>query len=255
MDELIDAPPVRLDFPVLRATVARATTDKDQPKLEGHFSVFDNWFEINSMFEGHFIERTVAGSFKRTFDHFRAADRPTIHLMYEHGMDPTVGEKPLGEFVSLNEDRSGAAYSANLFDSGYVNDLLPALRSGLYGSSYRFQVIRDAWDYDPETSDHNPDGLPERTILEQRVFEAGPTLFPANPAATAQVRSATDWYYDEMRSRQPDMYDHYRSRAIALRTPLAGKSGTGLAKQTDDALEGTRRTPKDVRQMLRRLTT
>ena len=30
--------------------------------LSGHFSVFDNWYRINSVWEGEFLERTAPGS-------------------------------------------------------------------------------------------------------------------------------------------------------------------------------------------------
>jgi hypothetical protein len=242
-----EAPPARLDLPVLRAVTERAKADENSSTLEGHFSVFDNWFEINSMFEGHFMERTASGSFKRTFNAFRDASRPTIHVLFEHGLDPTVGDKPLGRFSSLNEDRTGASYEAELFDTPYVNDLLPALRSGIYGSSYRFQVVRDEWDYDPEPSDFNPDGIPQRTILEQRVFEAGPTLFPANPAATANVRSATDWYYEGLRRKDPKVVETYLERAISQRTASAP-----ARTSEDDSRTGTRRTPQAIRQIYRK---
>lgn len=243
---MTEAPPARLDLPVLRAVTERAVADENSSTLEGHFSVFDNWFEINSMFEGHFLERTAPGSFKRTFNAFRDAGRPTIHVLFEHGLDPTVGDKPLGRFSSLKEDRTGAAYKADLFDTPYVNDLLPALRSGIYGSSYRFQVVKDEWDYDPEPSDFNPDGIPQRTILEQRVFEAGPTLFPANPAATAGVRSATDWYYEGLRRKDPAEVERSLKSAIAQRTASAP------APSEDDSRKSTRRTPLAIRQVYRK---
>ncbi len=38
----------------------------------------------------------------------------------------------------------------------------------------------------------NPQGLPERTISELRLYEFGPVLFPAYQGATAAVRSMTD---------------------------------------------------------------
>jgi len=37
------------------------------PKMLGHFAVFDEWTEINSGFEGNFMERIAKGSFVRSF--------------------------------------------------------------------------------------------------------------------------------------------------------------------------------------------
>ncbi len=269
--DLDGLPPVRLDIPVLRvfreesatlrAVPDDAAADDTSRYLEGHFSKFDTWFRIDSWYEGLFMERTVKGSFKRTFNAWRSSKDPhRIQVLLEHGYDPTVGDKPLGINEELSEDDTGAAYRSRLFDAGYVRDLHPALEAGVYGSSYRFRVISDKWDYEPGTSDHNPEGIPERTITEQMVFEHGPTVFPANPEATAALRSATDRYYEQMRSRNPSGYDQLVRRAVDLRsvgrrTPPVGRAAdTGPAKShADDSPAGTRRGPRHAAQVLRRL--
>lgn len=261
--DLDTAPPARLDIPVLRSYRAglalRAEGDNGEAGgpgvLEGHFSVFNQWFEINSWFEGNFLERTVPGSFKRTFNAWRSASDPhRIQVLLEHGYDYTVSDKPLGVTETLAEDKTGAAYGARLFDAGYVRDLLPAFESGVYGASYRFRVVADTWEYEPEASEHNPNGLPERTITEQQVFEYGPTVFPANPHATAGLRSATDHYYEKLRSRNPRAYDEMVRRAIDLRTsPAAHRGGTEPANTPPSGPpDGTRRSPLHAKQALRR---
>lgn len=260
--DLDTAPPARLDIPVLRTyrrgVELRADGEGDGGPgvLEGHFSVFNEWFEINSWFEGHFLERTAPGSFKRTFNAWRSSKDPhRIQVLLEHGYDPTVGDKPLGVNEELSEDKVGAAYRSPLFDAGYVRELVPALEAGVYGSSYRFRVISDSWDYEPEASEHNPDRIPERTITEQAVYEHGPTVFPANPHATAGLRSATDHYYEQLRSRSPRAYDQMVRRATVLRTSPAGRSASTEPASTDPdgPPHGTRRSPIDAKQALRRL--
>lgn len=262
--DLSDLPPARLDIPVLRAyrqdvVAVRADSadgDEDVRYLEGHFSVFNRWFEINSWFEGHFLERTVPGSFVDTFNAWRSADDPhRIQVLLEHGYDPTVGDKPLAVNESLNEDKIGAAYRARLFDAAYVRELLPALEAGVYGSSYRFRVVADSWDYEPGTSDHNPDGIPERTITAQAVFEHGPTVFPANPDATAGLRSATDRYYEQVRSRNPRSYDRYVRRATKLRSSIDINAGVPLvsAGAGPAVTESMRCGPRHASQVRRRL--
>ncbi|MGH3942630.1 MAG: HK97 family phage prohead protease [Pseudonocardiaceae bacterium] len=253
--DLSVAPPARLDVPVLRALrpgVELRATDDGPGVMAGHFSVFNRWFEINSWFEGRFLERVAPGSFKRTFDHWRDAHDPhRIQVLLEHGWDPTVGDKPLGMPESLAEDKTGAAYEVPLFDASYVRDLLPALGAGAYGASYRFRVLADSWDHEPEASEHNPDALPERTITEQHVVEFGPTVFPANPHATAGVRSLTDHYYEQLRSTQPRAYDDVVRRVTLLRTPP--DTGAGPANPVPHGSPPrTRRTPTHARQALRR---
>lgn len=221
---LEDAAPARLELDVCRTTTpnisVRASDDDDDdtPVLEGHFSTFNDWYEINSWFEGHFMERIAPGAFKRTFNAAKSAkDKHRIQVLLEHGFDPTVGDKPLGVHTALEEDDEGARYEVDLFDSSYVRDLLPALKAGVYGSSFRFQVLKDEWDEEPETSDDNPKGLPERTIKEVRVAEFGPTVFPANPNATAGTRSTTDEFYERLRTKNEKNYQEVVARAAKAR--------------------------------------
>jgi len=164
------------------------TTSAGMPLLYGHFSVFNTWTEINSMWEGNFLERVAPGAYRKTFRDGRARMR----ALFQHGMDPQIGDKPLGPIDDLREDEEGAYYEVPLLDTAYNRDLVPGLEAGLYGASFRFRVVREEINDDPGASDHNPKGLPERTIKEAQVMEFGPVTFPAYPEATAGVRSLTD---------------------------------------------------------------
>jgi len=204
--------------------------------MSGHFSVFDRWYEIDSMFEGRFLERTSPGSFKKTI----AENRSNMRVLFDHGYDPSIGNKVLGPIRALGEDATGPYYEVPLFDTSYNRDLEPGLRSNppVYGSSFRFRVIKDVWNEEPGESEHNPQGLPERDIKEMRVMEFGPVAFPANPDATAAVRSMTDDFYDRLRQKNPDSYNHLLSRAREIRTPdreaATGTSRNGAAVVTEE---------------------
>ena len=126
----------------------------------------------------------------------------------------------MGVTESLTEEKDSPVGMVRLFDTSYNRDLLPGLKSGAYGSSFRMRVIRDEWNEEPGVSEHNPKGIPERTIKEVRLFEFGPVTFPANPSSTAAVRSMTDAYVEGMRSRDPLWVDELtRSRdALNFRT-------------------------------------
>ncbi|PXY33559.1 hypothetical protein BAY59_10780 [Prauserella coralliicola] len=242
-DLLRSAPPARLDaVDVCRALdVApefRAADEGDGSPgtMVGHFSVFDHWYEINSWFEGHFLERIAPGAFKRTIKN-RSGETP-VRVLLEHGFDPTVGDKPLGVHSVLDE-RDGGGYSeVPLFDTSYNRDLAPALAAGAYGKSFRFQVLRDEWVEEPEPSEHNPKGIPERTIKEVRLIEEGPTVFPANPAATADLRSGlrstTDQFYERLRSRDPNRYDSALRSARSARIPDAAPADPPPTQHSDD---------------------
>jgi phage head maturation protease len=162
----------------------------------GHFARFDNWYEVRSTREGHFVERVAPGTFAQAF----GEKRSQLRVMWDHGQDPTVGQKPLGDIVELREDREGPYYEVDLFDAGYVNDLVPAIRSEQTGASWRFSVPDggDEWDDNPRPSEYNPDGLPERTIRHANVFEFGPVVWGANPVASSGVRSGTDDFVEHL---------------------------------------------------------
>lgn len=198
MDSLPNFEVVRAVSQVVRAKPADGG---GMPLMEVRFSAFGEWYEIDSMWEGNFLERTDRGAFAKTIEE----SRDQVKVLFNHGFDPSVGNKVLGAIESLSEEKDSPVGLVRLFDTSYNRDLVPGLEAGAYGSSFRMKVTRDEVIKDPGRSDHNPKGLPERTIKEVRLFEFGPVTFPANPAATAGVRSLTDAYVEGMRSRDPHM--------------------------------------------------
>jgi HK97 family phage major capsid protein/HK97 family phage prohead protease len=158
------------------------------PTLVSRFIQYDTFTEIDSVFEGHFMERIAHGALKKTL----AENRDQIKVLLEHGTDPTVGKKPLGAIKEIRDEDGHAVGIVPLLDTSYVRDLVPALKERLYGSSFRFKVIKEDVVRSPARSEANPQGLPERTISELRLYEFGPVLFPAYAGATAGVRSLTD---------------------------------------------------------------
>ncbi len=171
------------------------------PKLTGYAARFDEWTEIDSIMEGRFREKLARGAFKKTLK-----ENSNLRLIFNHGHDPHIGEKPLAEprFV---EDEDGLRYDEpELFDTSYVRDLLPALERGQFGSSFKFRVTKESFNEDPERSDENPDGTPERVLEEVQLYEAGPVVFPAYPGATAgaaRSMSLTDRMFVERAKTDP----------------------------------------------------
>ncbi len=178
----------------------RSAPDGGMPTLYGHFARFNQWTEIDSLYEGHFLERIAPGAFAKTF----SEQREQMRCLFEHGRDPSIGNKILGPITRLEEDEEGALYEVQLLDTAYNQELLPGLREGLYGASFRFSVLREDYVQRPRRSQHNPRGLPERTLLELRVPEFGPVTFPAYAGATAGVRSLTDDFL--RRQLEPDQW-------------------------------------------------
>jgi HK97 family phage major capsid protein/HK97 family phage prohead protease len=202
---------VRAVFPAdleLRDAPGAAET----PTLTGHFAVFNEWTEINSMWEGQFMERIAPGAFSKTI----SENTSQMRVLFNHGSDPSIGDKVLGTIGSLTEDKTGARYEVPLFDTAYNAELLPGLRAGVYGASFRFTVMREEIVDEPKPSASNPRGLPERTIQEARVMEFGPVTFPAYGAATAGVRSMTDQYrLQEIIRVRPDLAERVDSEDMA----------------------------------------
>jgi HK97 family phage prohead protease len=178
-------------------------TDESLGLLSGHFSAFNNWYRVSSLWEGDFLERTAPGFTAQTI----AEDRSDMRVLFNHGFDGAAGDKVLGPIQDLREDETGPYYEVPLFDTSYNRDLVPGLKAGVYGASFRMRVQEDSWNDEPEPSDDNPKGLPERTITRAKVMEFGPVTFPANPEASASVRSTTDEFYERLRQRDRSAYD------------------------------------------------
>ncbi len=214
MESLPNLEVVRAVASAVRAKPAESGAG--MPTMEVRFSAFGEWYEIESVWEGNFLERTERGAFAKTI----AENRDNIKVLFNHGFDPQIGSKVLGKIESLGEEKDSPVGIVSLFDTSYNRDLIPGLDAGVYGSSMRMRVTREEWADAPGVSDHNPKGLPERTIKEVRLAEFGPVTFPANPASTAGVRSLTDAYIEGLRSREPALVDELtRSRTQMLTSP------------------------------------
>jgi HK97 family phage prohead protease len=162
--------------PAIRAVTSPSATGggAGAPTIFGHFASFNEWTEINSTFEGNFMERIAPGAFA----HSLAQDRNRLRVLFQHGRDPQIGDKVLGIPTLLREDERGAQYEVPLLDTSYVADLIPGLQVGAYGASFRFKVLREDLNESARTSSYNPKGLPERTIREAKVMEFGPVTIP-----------------------------------------------------------------------------
>lgn len=225
----------------LAERAARAGEQKSAPSITGYFTVWDTWYEVNSFFEGNFMERTVRGSAKKTI----AENRSNMRALFQHGMDPVAGDKPLGPLVDLREDEIGGFYQVDPLrnDDGtlvdYVASIVPGLRAGLYGSSFRFRTIIEEWNDEPKPSAANPKGLPERTLREMKVYEMGPVTFPANPAAPAGYRSAQILLPDGFELAGDDDRDEQLSDALSTRAADEHSDQESREHDTpaDDALD------------------
>lgn len=204
----------------VRATPA-GTEDGPEGVLFGHFSVFNRWYEIDSPWEGNFLERVAPGTFTQTF----AED--TQRCWFQHGYSSILDKMSLGAIEALREDEVGAYYEVRLF-GGLPQTLVEGLAAGEYGASFRMRILEETVNADPGVSADNPKGLPEVTIQRVSCPEFGPVSIGASPYATANLRCGTDDFYDALRSRDVDQWTR-AARAAGLEIPTVEASTEGAA--------------------------
>lgn len=178
-DEQITEDEFRVEAPndnLTRQVTFRAVPDTDGRTLEGYAAVFNEWTTIDS-WEGTFQERIAPGAFKKTL-----SERMPV-LQFDHGTHPLIGSIPLGVFTALREDENGLFVRGRLSDNWLVEPIRDAIRDGaITGMSFRFRVIKDSWR-------KGAGNVPERTIQEIALYEAGPVVFPAYEQTSVSVRS------------------------------------------------------------------
>ena len=124
-DSLIRMAAPVADAPVLELRADGDNSDQSGKVLSGNFLVFDQWTEIKSSWEGNFMERFAPGSVKKTI----REQRDRMKVLFQHGQDPQIGDKPLGSIRELRETDEGAYYEVDLLDTEYVREIVPGLEA------------------------------------------------------------------------------------------------------------------------------
>ncbi len=167
---------------LIRANFAERAAVADGRTMTGYPIVFDKWTTIDS-YEGRFKERIAPQAVKRTL----ANNGDQIKVLFNHGMDPQIGDKPLGKPTVMTTDARGLYVEVPFSDTSYNNDLLALMRDGaIDGQSFRFSVVEEDW-----AKQDTP--MPERTITELKLYEFGPVTFPAYQSTTVGIRSRDDF--------------------------------------------------------------
>lgn len=222
--DTIDAP--RTDL--IRMVKGEIRSDGDRRTLIGYAAMFNRSTVINS-WEGNFREQIAPGAFARSIKNKGTG----IKVLFNHGMDPSIGDKPLGRASTIQEDGKGLYVEVPLSRTSYNDDIIALLEDGaIDGMSFRFSVPTggDTWDY-PER------GLPTRTLTEVNLAEFGPVTFPAYEATSAGVRARSE--FSIWRSL-PDS-----DQAAIFQIITSATRATSPAFDTDDDRPGQRNAPKD----------
>lgn len=227
--------------------------------LFGHFTRYGEWVEIDSWWEGHFLERFASGAFKKTIRERGPKGSNAIRSLFQHGFDFQVGDKPIGPIEQLRDEAEGPYYEVPMLDTSYNHDILPGIEAGVYGVSHRFSVKKESWDKEPAKSDHNPAGLPERTITEAFCWEFGPVTFPAMASASVDVRSITDHMIERILRADPRRLAMLSERfGITLPTPQSGAApstpGQGAGSEASEPREHSSLSAAERRKVLMAMT-
>lgn len=210
--------------------------------LTGYPIVFDSWTEIDS-YEGRFKERISRSALDKTLG--ERADH--VKVLFNHGMDPQIGDKPLGKPTVMRSDEQGLYVEVPFSATSYNDDLLALIRDGaIDGQSFRFSVVQEDW----ETPKR---GMPERTITELKLFEFGPVTFPAYEATTVGVRSRSDFeawqgITDENREQIETILRSARVGELTERTSVdeAGEATSEREAAPQDPTEPGQATPTAI---------
>src|SRR6185503_1619394 len=109
----------------LYRAVPAGAMSSDGKTLTVRLAPADEWAEIDSAIEGHFMERFSAGAYRKTM----AEHTPKI--LFQHGKDPEVGEKPISTTDEVGEDGTSPFARGQLLD-GVPPLIVDGLRKGVY---------------------------------------------------------------------------------------------------------------------------
>lgn len=164
--------------------------------LDGYAAVFGQPTLIDS-WEGQFYEQIRKGAFRKSI-----RERTPV-MQFDHGRHPLIGSIPIGRIEDLREDDHGLPVRARISDNWLMEPVRDAIRDGSVGGmSFRFSVVREEWrDKDGKLvrSDEldallwapGERGPLTRTLIEVKLHELGPVVFPAYEGTSVGVRASS----------------------------------------------------------------
>lgn len=137
--------------------------------FRGYAAVFDS----PSDDLGGFREVIRPGTFDKTL-----RERRGQKMLWNHNVDIVLGSTR-AKTLRLSEDDRGLLAEADLPDNHWGRYAADAMRRGdVDAMSFGFVATRDAWSPDHKT----------RELIEVRLLEVSPVVWPAYPATSATVR-------------------------------------------------------------------
>jgi len=216
--------------------VYRAGEDGEPDILEGRMVPYNQWTEIRSSIEGHFMERVLPGSLAKTLQ--EKAGR--LKVLFEHGFSRSLDRAPLGVVASVDDQDEGPFYRATLLRS-VPAIIADGIRAGLYGTSVALRGVKVDVNPNPDKSEYNPEGIPEHSIREASLKEISVVTFPAYEGATAALaRSVTDDLLWSIVREDPAHWLEIARKQQAEAEPTHSEPDD----QEDPGVEASRATPR-----------
>jgi hypothetical protein len=178
--------------PKIRRTVTAGglewRADSDSVVLEGHASTFNQPYDM-----GWYMEQVAPGAFTKTL-----SESPDVRFLVNHDGLP-LARTGASNTLDLSQDDSGLYVRATLDASDPdVQQIMPKMRSGILNEmSFAFSPIKDSW---------SPD-YSARTLNEVSLAggDVSVVTYPANPNATAAIRSLMVANQDRLRTIYADI--------------------------------------------------
>lgn len=204
-EEVIETPLYRSTAP---SELVYRAEQGDHGTVEGPVVPYNQWIEVDSFVEGHFMERFAPGSLKKTF----AEGKAKLKGYFEHGKTRMFDRMPIMRIDEAWDDEVAGYFRAPLLPS--VPSLVrEGLEQGLYGASIGARPIKVQRNRKPGKSEHNPEGIEERTYTEVRAFDISLTPSPAY-ATQVTLRSVTDdLFFEQLLSDPQKLRDLIVARA------------------------------------------
>jgi HK97 family phage prohead protease len=213
----------------------------------GYGAVFNSLTRIDS-WEGTFDEQFAPGAFRKTLRERKPK------FQFDHGRHPMIGSVPIGVITEIREDDRGLYVEARLGKHMLVDFVQEAIETGaIDGMSIRFSVVREEWrdnmgnivaptEVDAILWGGHPERIVlQRTILEAKLDEVGPVVWPAYQNTTAGVRSMEPVTIDPARLNEPG--ERRRLAELLLRADAQeqdareGESSDDEPRDADEAVE------------------
>ena len=144
-------------------------------RVSGYAAVFD----LLSEDLGGFRELIRPGAFAKTLQ------ESDVRALWNHDSNYPLGRTSAGT-LRLWEDEHGLGFELALPETSYGKDLAESMRRGdVREMSFAFVAVREDWKAAEGT-------VVQRDLVEVKLYEVSPVVFPAYPQTSAQVRAKVE---------------------------------------------------------------